>query len=301
MIITRWLPSLLGFTLFFSAGLTAQQTVSDADFNADRELRHQSADWLTIAAHLPDPAIATPGSLEGAADVLRARRLPEDALDYYRYAILRGGEEEPLWNKIGVTQLELRNTPGARAAFQRALQLKKSDSKAWNNLGSAEFVSGDLRGALADYMKAVKLSKKTAVFHSNLGSAYFELKDYESARNEFQRAVKLDKNVFHDGGWSGSSAHVMSLTDGGRFSFEMAKIAARQRDDATVLHDLGRACESGFDIVSEMSGDRDFQAYWKDPRVATIVRNAKAMRARQVASAGTISPLPEAKKPDTKP
>ena len=292
MIVTRWLPSLLALTFFCSATSRAQQPVRVPDSTADRDLRHQSAEWLTIAAHLPDPETTTPATLLSVGDVLRARRLPEDALDYYRYAMQRGGDEATLWNRIGVTELELRNTDAARVAFQRSVQLQKKDSKAWNNLGSAEFVGGNLRGALTDYEHAVKLNKKTAVYHSNLGSAYFELKDFESARREFQRAVKLDANVFHDGGWSGSEVHMMSQTDRGRFSFEMAKISARQKDDADVMRYLGQASEAGFDIASEMSGDKDFQIYWKDPRVATIVKNAKAMRARQVA-VGVVAPLPE--------
>ena len=44
-----------------------------------------------IQPHLPDPATATPQTLELQADILRARRFPADAMDYYNYAIARGG------------------------------------------------------------------------------------------------------------------------------------------------------------------------------------------------------------------
>ena len=60
-----------------------------------------------------------------------------------------------------MTELELRDTTAARIAFQRAVRLKKNDSKAWNNLGSVEFVTGNLQAALNDYVHAVKLGKKT--------------------------------------------------------------------------------------------------------------------------------------------
>ena len=67
-----------------------------------------------VKPHLPDPATATAEQLETVGDVLRARRFPEDALDYYRYALKRGAIEVMLMNKIGVTQLELRHTAAAR-------------------------------------------------------------------------------------------------------------------------------------------------------------------------------------------
>ena len=296
MIVTR-LPVvfLLSFVCTTGAAL-AQRPPADTDQDT-RETRHQTYEWQSLSPHLPDPKTGTPQSLEVAGDVLRARRMPEDALDYYGYAMQRGGDEATLWNRIGVTELELRQTDAARAAFKRAIQLKAKDGKNWNNLGSAEFVAGNLKAALNDYSRAVKLDKKAAVYRSNLGSAYFELKDYDSARKEFQKAAKLDHNVFRDEGVSGFEAHVLSLSDRGRFCFEMAKIAAKQKDDAAVLRWLAQASENGFDIRTEMADDRDFQAYRKDARVDLIVRNAKAMRTRQMAAAGPMTPLPDAPPP----
>jgi tetratricopeptide (TPR) repeat protein len=303
MIVTHWLPSILSLSIICSAGVPCAQQPGrlTADQATDRDLRHQSAEWQTIAAHLPDPATATPQSLQLAADVLRARRLPEDALEYYGYALQRGGDEATLENRIGVTELELRNSTAAKIAFKRAIQLKNKDGKTWNNLGAAEYSTGNMQAALSDYERAVKLDKKAAVYHSNLGSAYFELKDYESARKEFQRAVKLDHNVFHDGGWAGTDAHVMSLSDRGRFCFEMAKIAARQKDDAGVLNWLAKASETGFDIHEEMGNDKDFLLYLKDPRVELIIKNAKAMRSGQVAATSPKSPLPDPIPPTSQP
>jgi len=303
MIVTHWLPSILSVSIICSAGVPCaqQRERPTTDQDTDREVRHQSAEWQTIAPHLPDPATATPQSLQLAADVLRARRLPEDALEYYRYALQRGGDGATIENSIGVTELELRNAQAAKIAFRLAIQLKKKDGKAWNNLGSAEYASGNMQAALSDYLRAVKLDKKAAVYRSNLGSAYFELKDYESARSEFQKAVKLDHNVFHDGGWAGTEAHVMSLSDRGRFCFEMAKIAAKQRDDATVLNWLAKASETGFDIHEEMGGDKDFLPYVKDPRVELIIKNAKAMRSGQVVATLPGSPLPDPIQPASQP
>jgi tetratricopeptide (TPR) repeat protein len=293
MIAKRLFPSLLAIGFAATATNAAAQQPQPYDEASERALRHATPEWESIASHLPDPATATPAALTQAADVLRARRLPEDALDYYRYALKRGGDEEKLQNDIGVTLLELRQYDEARTAFKRALQLKPKSGQEWNNLGATEYVSGNSRAALADYLRAVKLDKKRAVFHSNLGTAYFELKDYESARQQFEKALQLDPSVFQSGGFAGVEAHVLGSSDHGRFCFEMAKMSARIHDDDNVVRWLARSSEAGFDVKGQMAGDKDFDAYRKDPRIETAIRNAKAMRTGQIADSGLTPPLPE--------
>ena len=201
MITTHWFPPLLSVAILsFSAGLPAQQPESDEAVN--RALRHATTEWAMIGPHLPNPETATAEKLSEAADVLRARRLPEDALDFYHYALKRGGDESKLENDIGVTLLELNRYPEARIAFKRAVKVKPKYAQGWNNLGAVEYVAGNPKGALTNYLHAVKLDKKAAVYHANLGTAYFELKDFDDARGEFQKALKIDHGVFQEGGWS---------------------------------------------------------------------------------------------------
>ncbi len=71
----------------------------------ERALLHAGSDWALIAPHLPDPTTSSAAKLESAADVLRARRFPEDALDYYGYAMERGGDVSVLLNKMGIVRL----------------------------------------------------------------------------------------------------------------------------------------------------------------------------------------------------
>jgi len=264
---------------------------------AERAERHSSAEWMMVEPHLPNAKTGSAQDLETAADVLRARRMPEDALEYYGYALDRGGDAARLINRIGVTELELHRADLARAAFRRALILRPKDAESWNNLGAAEYVYGNFQAAILDYQKAIKLNKKAAVFRSNLGTAYFEMKDYESARQEFEKAVKLDSGVFLKGGWAGIQAHILSPKDRGRFCFEMARLAARHHDDEGVLRWLAQASESGFDVKFEMGDDRDFDRYRKDVRVAMMIKNARTMRAGQVASVDPAVSLPSEPKP----
>ncbi len=268
----------------------SQQFASPGD--NDREARHRSAEWLTVAPHLPDMQTGTPAALQTAGDVLRARRMPEDAIEYYRAAFQRGGDESATLNRIGITLLELHDTAQAKACFKRAVMLKAKNAETWNNLGASEYIGGNYTTAIQDYKRAVKLNKKTAVYRSNLGTAYFEVKDFESAEKQFETALRLDPEVFQHGGSSGIEAHVLSPANRGRFCFEMARLEARRGNDAGVMQWLAKAAETNFDIRAEMVSDKSLAAYRGDARVLVLVKNAKAMRAGLVAAAGPAPALP---------
>ena len=102
--------------------------------------------------------------LETEGDILRARRFPEDAMDYYRYAQARGGNQGALMNKLGLAELEMRNIALSKAYFQRAVKISKKDSQAWNNLGAVEYLDGDWANAISSYKKAVKLNHHEGVY-----------------------------------------------------------------------------------------------------------------------------------------
>ena len=100
--------SVLALLLLCAASPAASLHAQSSDPEAEREARHQSAEWLLMEPHLPDQETGSPAALQLAADVLRARRMPEDALEYYRSALKRGGSPTVLMNRIGVTELEWR-------------------------------------------------------------------------------------------------------------------------------------------------------------------------------------------------
>jgi tetratricopeptide (TPR) repeat protein len=250
--------------LCLAAGLPAQtiaQTIAQTMAqdqpmaSAAKGRMHESEQWAQIQPHLPDPATATPQTLELQADILRARRFPLDAMDYYNYAIARGGNVAALMNKLGLSELEMSNIQLARVYFQRAVKLNRKDADAWNNLGAAEFVDGKEQNALSDYKRAVKLNRHKAVFHANLANSLFENKDYHGARREIAAALELDPQVFEQQGTGGVAAHVLSSKDLAQFSFEMAKMYARSGMQEAMLHSLAKAAEAGMDVQVEMRKD----------------------------------------------
>jgi tetratricopeptide (TPR) repeat protein len=285
---------LVFFTLCVStAHLGAQDEAVQAAFS--NSPTHDDPQWTTVQSHLPDPLTASAAKLELAADVLRARRFPADALEYYNYALQRGGDQVALLNKMGVTELELQNLMAARSYFQRVVKLKKKNAEAWNNLGALEYLQRRYRNAISDYDRAIRINKKESSFHSNLGTAYFDMKQFDSARKEFEIALKLDPEMFQRRRMSaGVTAHLLSPEDHARFCYEMARLYAKNGDEANMLHSLQMASEGGFDVGDEMGRDSTLSQYRKDPRVLIILQNARALRAGRTTAvaAGTVPPLP---------
>ena len=291
-------PNLLVLCLLCAGGATlCAQQQSRTNARLDRALRHSDVQWIAVAPHLPDPATATPADLENAADVLRARRLPEDALEYYGYALARGGDPGRLAVKLGVVDLELQQVTLARAQFRHAVKLAPKNADAWNDLAATEYLQRDSSHAISDYKHALKLNYRVASFHSNLGTALFEQKNYKKAVEEYTIALQLDPEVFEKHSGAGVTAHMLSPDDHGRFCYEMAKLALARGDEAEMLHWLAKAAESEFDLRSAMGGDKAMAKYRDDPRVLVLTQSAKALRTQQVVSLGSIPDIkPDAQK-----
>ncbi len=269
-------PPLLLFFVVLAAlplHLSAQGLVAETPSYS----RHDDPQWKNVQQHLPDPATATPKALELQADLLRIRRFPEDALQYYNYAIRRGGGTASLMNKLGLTQLELRNMVLAQGCFRQALKLDRRNAEGWNNLAATEYLARQYAAAVTDYKKAVKLEKTVAVFHANLGTAYFELKNYKNARKEASEALRLDPLVYQHNTGAGIAAHILSVEDRARFQFEMAKIYAAQGQEEEMLHALAVACENGFDIARGMLKEPALEKYVADDRIKLMMLNASAL------------------------
>jgi tetratricopeptide (TPR) repeat protein len=267
---------LLTVSLMFSPSMTAQNSYPSQVWSGRMS---DSAQWGSIQQYLPDRLIATPEALEQQGDILRARRFPEDAIDYYNFALQNGGDHALLMDKLGLSALEMKDVPWAQAYFKRVVQIDRKNADGWNNLGTVEYLNGRPAFAIADYERAVKLDKSRAVFHCNLAMVYFGKGDIRSARREIAAALKLDVAAFeHENEAPGVAAHLLSSQDRARLSFEMAKLYARRGDEEQMLHALARSSESGFDVQREMRRDAALGPYVNDSRVLVLVHNAQALR-----------------------
>lgn len=241
---------------------------------------HSSPEWTNIASHLPDPATATAAKLEIAADTLRARRYPQDALRFYSAAAARGGNPLLLFKKMGIACLEMQQIPLARTYFKRAVGFDKRDASAWNNLGAADFILHDTGTSIRDYKKAVKLDKSSAVFHANLALAYFEARHMAAARKELAKGLGLDPDLLHKNGQSGYTAQVLASERYSEICFEMARIYAAQGNTEAVLEWLTKASDRGYDVRGALNRDATLRPLLADARVLVLLKNTEQMQAR---------------------
>lgn len=295
---SSYLRSLCVIVLFglMAAGTRAIAQEDSLSPEHQLQLEHADPQWPAIQAHLPDPATASAKTLELSGDILRARRFPEDALNYYMYAIRSGGDRVTLLNKMGIVELGLWHTMRARSYFEQVIKLKKKDPEAWNNLGATEYIDGHPRNAIYDYRRAIKLNKRAASYHSNLGTLYMDQQDFRSARKQFRIALKLDPAIFEHRAGMGVTARMLSTDDRARFCYEMARVYAEGSDTADMLHYLQMASEGGFNILGAMEHDAVLEHFRKDPRVLLLVSNARALRTNRAAAQPVSGELPPLQK-----
>ncbi len=270
----RVFPMLLLVSLWGSPGKAQDLSAAIGTGND-----HTTAEWRDVSAHLPDLLVEPPEKLEEAADVLRARRYPGDALRFYNAALTRGGEPHTLLKKMGITCLELQQPALARLFFQRAVRLNKKDAVAWNDLGAAEFTLHSFHAAIGDYRHAVRLTETSAVYHSNLALAYFETGHGEQARRELGRALSLDPDVLHKKIGSGYNAQVLASVRYGEVCFEMARIYAVQGNVEVMLDWLTKASERGFGVREAMDHDAVLRPLLADARVQVLLKNTQMLHA----------------------
>ena len=289
--------SLLLVTLSERFILNAQQSKPSAapmTSNEERATLHASPDWQLIAPHLADPATGSATELEQDGDVLRARRFPEDALDYYGYAMARGGDVDNLLEKMGAVRLELQQAPLARAMFLRCVRARKNDAQAWNNLGAADYVMSEYGSAISEYKRSVRLNKRSAVVHANLGMAYFANKQTELARKQLALALQLDPKIMESRDEGGITAHVLATEDYAGFCFEMAKLYAEEQHPDSMRLWLGKASERGYDVRAGIRENAAFRPWLKDPQIQMMLQNSARMRK---VPAMSVTPLPSATPP----
>lgn len=267
----------------FSSAALAQAPAAPSYANADP---HASPEWALVAPHLPDPLSASPERLETAGDVLRARRFPEDALTFYKAAVLRGGNANRLLKKQGVLHLEMQHGVIARLSFQGAIKLNKKDPEAWNNLGAADFMLGNTHTAIGEYKRAVKLNRNSAIYHSNLALAYFEVRDARGARQELARAFAIDPDVLHHSGTSGYNLQILASSHYAEICYEMARVYGAQGDQQATISWLTKASERGFDVRSAMASDPVLRAYLQNEEVKIMLANVNQLHTRELAGKG---------------
>jgi tetratricopeptide (TPR) repeat protein len=230
----------------------------------------QIAPPLVRAIDPPAPD-ATAAALELQADRLRGDKLYLDALDYYRAALNKSGNDARLLNKIGITELMMQRYKEARKSFERAIRSDHEYADAYNNLGVIFYESKKYGAAVKQYEKAIEKDNSSASFFNNLGAAYFSKRAFESAVAAYQHALELDPDVFERSSRGGVQAQLPSPEDRARYDYTVAKLFAKMGLSDQSLEYLRKAREEGYKDLKNVYKDVEFAQLRKNPRFTELM------------------------------
>ena len=238
----------LGFAL--TAGAVSGQSVATrfADTRG-------ASDEVAKAANTP--AVAPVISAEMRADIMMARKMYREAIDFYLQAPQNSAI---ILNKIGIAHHQLTELPLAKKYYERASKVKPDYAEAINNLGTIQYAQKNYRRAIASYKKALEYSPESASMLMNLGTAYFARKNYDLAFATYQDALRIDPEVFEHRGTHGTLLQERSVEERAKFHFYLARTYAKAGANDRALMYLRKALEEGFKEKDKILGGPEFAA-----------------------------------------
>jgi Flp pilus assembly protein TadD len=221
----------------------------------------------TVSADLPAQAPgATTVDVIRKAELLAAHQSWGGAIAVYREAIAASPADPVLRNRIGVCYQRNGDDKAARAAYKKALSLRKDYAEAWNNLGTLDHSRGKYKPAIAAYSRAIQLKPQDAVFHKNLGAAWLARGDVERALEAWTEALRLDPAGFETDAIKVPAAGVTLA----RQYYLYAKLLAARGQTEKALEYLVKAHAAGFNDFGKIEKDTDFATLVVDPRYAAL-------------------------------
>jgi|WetSurMetagenome_2_1015567.scaffolds.fasta_scaffold119257_2 tetratricopeptide (TPR) repeat protein len=208
---------------------------------------------------------------EEKGDLARAHENYALAAVYFQTALRTNWKDAGLYNKLGIVELQLKESGQARRNFQKALKIDPGFTAAINNLGAVALTNKKYKSAASYFKQALAKDESVASTHVNLAEAWIGLKEMDRAMNEYTRALELDPDVFsNDQG--GSHLLLSSPAQHARIDFLIAKSYMKRGNLDGALDYLARAKKLNYPNLGKVYSDPDFAALWQDPRLAKIIK-----------------------------
>jgi tetratricopeptide (TPR) repeat protein len=241
--------------------------------------------WMTMAFSTASYASADPY----AADVARAEKIKVaqtaelkgdlarihenfgEAAGFYKTAIRATPSEAKLYNKLGISYLQLREYGPARRAFSQAVKFDPRFTIAYNNLGATECLAKKYSAAIQHLKRALELDETSAPAHLNMAESWAGLGQMDRAMTEYARALELNADIL-SGSAEGVQVRVSTPEQRGRVDYLIAMAYARRGNVDGALEYLRRASEEHFSGLNKVYEDKLFASLWGDPRLEKIVK-----------------------------
>jgi tetratricopeptide (TPR) repeat protein len=213
--------------------------------------------------------IAQAAELKG--DLARIHEEFGVATGYYKAALRVAPGDAKLYNKLGLSYLQLRDYGSARKAFQQAVKHDPLFVNGYNNLGATECLAKKYNPAVRDLKRALELDETSAPAHLNMAEAWVGLGQMDRAMTEYARALEINADIL-SGSMDGVLVRVSTPEQRGRVDYLIALAYARRGNTQGALEYLSRAKVEQFAELSKVYDDKSFESLWEDPRLQKIVK-----------------------------
>jgi tetratricopeptide (TPR) repeat protein len=198
-----------------------------------------------------------------------------EAIAEFRKVLEEAPDHPDSWKFIGLSYYQLKDYKAAIEPLEKALELKRKDSRndpdLYRALGQSHTLLKDYEKALPYFETLVRVQMNVAANFYLLGVTYANLNRAEEASDAFQKAVKLDPK-------DGDSWYYLGVAHfrGGRLSEAIAALRSGIAADPANAEMLGLLAESLLRQGASESDERKANAYYEEAtRVATSLKNIR--------------------------
>ena len=213
--------------------------------------------------------IAQTAELKG--DLARIHENFSEAAGFYKEAIRATPGQAKLYNKLGISYLQLHQFGPARKAFSQSVKYDPRFFIAYNNLGATECLDKKYNSAIQHLKRALELDETSAPAHLNMAEAWAGLGQMDRAMTEYARALELNADIL-SGSADGVQVRVSTPEQRGRVDYLIALAYARRGNFDGSLEYLSRARAEHFSGLSKVYEEKLFAPLWGDPRLEKIVK-----------------------------
>ena len=236
-------------------------------FPSPAQIQNTAATETPALSQTP-PAAPVNLSPEMRGDIMMARKMYREALDFYKPG---AANNAILANKTGIAYHQMLDLDDARKYYERAIKINPQYAEAINNLGTIFYAKKSYRRAIQQYKKALRITPNSASILSNLGTAYFARKNYDEASKSYQEALAADPEVFERRNTQGTLLQDQTVEERAKFHYYLAKTYAQAGTKDRALLYIRKALEEGFKDREKFLKEPEFAQLQDDPEFKLIL------------------------------
>jgi tetratricopeptide (TPR) repeat protein len=143
-------------------------------------------------AFLTGNAYYSLGAELGSAEQVQAHAYFDSATAAYQRAVELDSTLSKAWVNMGLAYQDAGKRTEARQALEKAIAVNPNDVLAYCHLGYLEQTAGFVEEAIRQYQRALAIDPHSAQAHYNLGLAFADARIFREALLEWETVIRLD-------------------------------------------------------------------------------------------------------------